>query len=153
MISIEDKEQLEELDVYWSASRIREDTYYALSCKYLGFVGGKAQYSRIWLHKLIINCSGDSVIHHKNHNSLDNRRDNLEVTTRINNATDRKTRNSNNTSGYRNVSKHGKWWCVQLQINKKNTLLKKFPLNKVDEAGVYAELMRQKYYGEFAGSN
>lgn len=42
---------------------------------------------------------------------------------------------------------------MQLQINKKNTVLGKFDYEDLDKAGQFAEEMRQKYYGEFAGSN
>ena len=42
-------------------------------------------------------------------------------------------------------------WAVQLQINKKGVVLGTFPKNKLEEAGKFAEEMRQKYYGEFAG--
>lgn len=40
-------------------------------------------------------------------------------------------------------------WVVQLHINNKNERLGYF--DNVDEAGKFAEKMRQKYYGEFAG--
>lgn len=40
---------------------------------------------------------------------------------------------------------------VQLQINGKNKVLGKF--SDVHEAGRFAEEMRQKYYGEFAGKS
>jgi hypothetical protein len=42
---------------------------------------------------------------------------------------------------------------VQLQINGKNTILGKFPYEQLEEAGAFAEQMRQKYYGEYAGRN
>ena len=70
-----------------------------------------------------------------------------------NNLTNRKGKNINNTSGYRNVywDKKMQKWAVQLQINKKGVVLGTFPKNKLEEAGKFAEEMRQKYYGEFAG--
>jgi hypothetical protein len=43
------------------------------------------------------------------------------------------------------------WWVVQLQIEGKNERLGKF--KDVHEAGKFAEEMRQKYYGEFAGKS
>ena len=45
--------------------------------------------------------------------------------------------------------KHPYW--VQIMINGKNTLLGKF--DDVDEAGEFAERMRQKYYKDFAGES
>jgi len=44
-------------------------------------------------------------------------------------------------------------WLVQLRVEGRNTCLKKFPLEQLEEAGVFAEEMRQKYYGEFAGKS
>lgn len=67
----------------------------------------------------------------------------------------RKSRNSNNKSGYRNVSwsSHDNKWIVQLQVNKKNTVLGRFPQDKLLEAAKFAEEKRKELYGEFAGHN
>ena len=96
----------------------------------------------------------DKVIDHINHNTLDNRKENLRVIADSNNSKNRKTKNSNNKSGYRNVSwsKSENAWKVQISINGKNTYLKSFPYEQLEEAGRYAEEMRQKYYGEYAGN-
>ena len=104
----------------------------------------------IFLHQFIMNANG-KIVDHKNNDGLDNRKSNLRMATDKNNSTNRRSRNSNNKSGYRNVcwSKIESKWLVQLQINGKNTVLGKF--YDVDEAGRFAEEMRQKYYGEFAG--
>ena len=77
----------------------------------------------------------------------------LRVTDCEHNSKHKNGKNKNNKSGFRNVSKRNKWWVVQLQIEGKNTVLKKFPLGQLEEAGVYAEEMRQLYYGEFAGTS
>jgi hypothetical protein len=93
----------------------------------------------------------NQIIDHKNHKGLDNRKENLRLVNKSKNAKHRNGKNKNNKSGYRNVcwiSKYNKW-CVQLQINGRNTLLGKF--DDVHEAGRFAEEMRQKYYGEFKG--
>ena len=42
-------------------------------------------------------------------------------------------------------------WIVQLQVDGKNTKLGTF--TDVDEAGAFAEEMREKYYGKFKGNN
>lgn len=91
-------------------------------------------------------------IDHINNNSLDNRMSNLRKSITKENLKNRNGANSNNKSGYRNVayiknSKHP--YRVQLMVNGKNTILGHF--EDVDEAGIYAEEMRQKYYGDFAG--
>ena len=106
------------------------------------------------MHQLIMGKQGEGKrIDHINRDIRDNRKANLRVVTIIQNATNRTKKNSNNKSGYRNVSWHksSKTWMVQLQIDGKNVRLKDFPYDKLDEAGEYAEKMRQKYYGEYAG--
>lgn len=44
-------------------------------------------------------------------------------------------------------------WVVQLSINGKNTRIAKFPKEQLEEAGKFAEKMRHKYYGEYAGKS
>ena len=98
-------------------------------------------------------CSNDQHIHHRNHNTLDNRKENLELISITENSRHRKGKNKNNTTGYRNVMYNKRYknkpYHVQLQIDGKNKVLGKF--SDVDEAGTFAEEMRQKYYGEYAG--
>lgn len=149
-----DLEDLEQAKQYaWHVQKAKNNGLnYASCCKYLGIFNGKPKYQTIQLHRLIMNAEkGDYVDHIKPKETLDNRKKNLRITTNNKNTKNRKSKNTNNKSGYRNVSKIGIWWCVQLQINGINTLLKKFPLNELDEAGAYAELKRSEIYGEFAG--
>ena len=92
-------------------------------------------------------------VDHIEHNTLDNRKSKLRIISNKNNLTNRKGKNINNTSGYRNVSwnKEMQKWTVQIQINKKCVVLGTFPKDQLEEAGKFAEEMRQKYFGEFAG--
>lgn len=107
------------------------------------------------LHKFVMDVKDNRVVDHIDHDTLNNTKENLRVISHSDNSTNRKSRNSNNKSGYRNVcwSKSEKKWLVQLSVNKKNTVLGKFEHEDLDEAGKFAEKMRQKYYGKFAGSN
>lgn len=106
----------------------------------------------ILLHQFIMNARGN-IVDHINGDTFDNRKSNLRIIEYANNSKNRKSKNSNNTSGYRNVSwcKGDKKWIVQMQIDGKNKRLGSF--DDVHEAGKFAEEMRQKYYGEFAGKN
>jgi len=152
LIDTEDLERLKKLNsswhVAWSSSI---NDYYISRTEYLGCTDTKSNNKTNYLHRYITSATENEVVDHENHNSRDNRKENLRVTSNENNTKHKKGKNKNNTSGYRNVSKVGKWYLVQMQIDGKNTLLKKFPLDKVDEAGYYAELMREKYYGKFQG--
>jgi len=107
----------------------------------------------LYMHRFIANVS-DSLIYvdHKNHDTLDNRSFNLRLTKNHQNSRHRIGKNSNNTSGYRNVSwnKYLKKWVVQLQVEGSNKILGKF--DNVHEAGKFAEKMREIYYGKFKGN-
>ena len=101
-----------------------------------------------------MNAEGQDV-DHINNNTLDNRKCNLRISEHKHNTRNRHGRNSNNKSGYRNVcwSKGEQKWLVQLQVNGKSTCLGKFPYDELEQAGKFAEEMRQKLYGEYAGKN
>lgn len=135
---------------YWNQ---RNDTYYARCSVYKGVnpVTGNSQFQMIYMHHFIKPIEKGQVIDHRDNNTLNNREDNLRVTTQTGNTKNRTTKNKNNKSGYRNVSwnKSENKWMVQLQINKKNTRLGYF--DDVHEAGRFAAEMRKKYYGEFRG--
>lgn len=128
--------------------------FYAIMTIYYGKINGKYKNNTIRLHRIVMNCTDSkSFIDHINHNTLDNRKANLRLTSNNKNSKNRKGKNTNNKSGYRNVTwlKNENKWMVQLQINGKNTRLATF--DDVDEAGKFAEDARKKYYGEFAGLN
>lgn len=127
------------------------DTYYARATIYEGVENGKIRNAPILLHKFLLEKFNPESIDHKNYNGLDNREENLRITDYKTNSKNREGRNSNNTSGYRNVSKINGYWRIQLQIDGKNYL---FPekFEDVHEAGIFAKQMRQKHYGDFAGN-
>ena len=124
--------------------------YYAVATEYLGVANDGPINRHLILARIIMNCFGNERVDHTNHNTLDNREYNLRVTDDKNNLRNRKSRNKNNTTGYRNVSWMHGWLRIQLQINGKNHL---FPerFKDVKEAALFAEEMRLKYYGEYAG--
>jgi hypothetical protein len=76
----------------------------------------------IFLHQFLTNANGKDV-DHSNNNTLDNRKSNMRVVIESNNSKNRKGRNRNNKSGYRNVSLIKGKWVVQLQIDGKNKRL------------------------------
>lgn len=126
--------------------------YYVRSTVYLGTFEGKPKYKSVMLHDFLLGFPETQHIDHKNNNSLDNRIENLRLATKDDNGRNRKNRNLNNSSGYRNVSLIRDYWRVQLQVDGKNKI---FPerFEDVHEAGKFAEQMRNKYYGRFSGGN
>ena len=130
--------------------------YYAVSIVYEKDENGIRKGKPLYLHRFIMNSTDENEwIDHINHKPRDNRKENLRPISISDNSRNRKTRNRNNKSGYRNVcwSSSEKKWIVQLQVNGKNKVLGRFKEEDLEEAGKFAEEMRKKYYGEFAGGN
>ena len=155
IIDIDDLEKVLNFPYTWFSKYYEDiDSYYACATEYLYCENGKSKNRLVYLHQYIMDADG-KIVDHKNHNTLDNTRANIKVIADKHNSTNRKTRNSNNKSGYRNVSwsKSSEKWIIQLQINGKNKILGYFPYEQLEEAGAFAEQMRQKYYGEYAGMN
>ena len=129
----------------------RANKYYANTTIYLGSTGGRKYTTKDMQSFLLDTEKNKIVVDHINGNRLDNRESNLRVCKANENTTHRKARNSNNKTGYRNVCFTGGIFVVQLQVNGRNKVLGRF--DDVDEAGAFAEEMRQKYYRQFSGSN
>lgn len=155
IIDTEDLQKLIDFKYTWYANyRERNDDWYAC-CTYKFMIDGKLKHTTIRLQVFLMNTYGKNNIHvdHADHNGLNNRKSNLRVSTVSENHHNRKGKNITNKSGYRNVSqtREKKWWAVNLRIDGKQTTLAKF--KDVDEAGRFAEKMRKKYYGDYAGES
>lgn len=154
IIDTEDLERVKNLNARWRIKDARNNKeYYAQTLKYIKCVNGRSKYESIYLHVFIMNSNykNDELVNHINHNTLDNRKSNLEIINSKQNNRYRKGKNPNNKSGYRNVSwnKNRNKWVVQLMVENKNTVLGVF--DDVHEAGEFADEMRKIHYGEFAG--
>lgn len=152
LVDLDDLQRLINLNASWHL-RWDEDSklYYAKTTKYIKDKDDKRKQAKtLQLHNYILKTSDYTIVDHINHNTLDNRKENLRIISQSNNLRNRKGSNSNNKSGYRNVSWRYNCWVVQLMVDGKNTILGKF--DDVHEAGNFAEEMREKYYGEFAGN-
>lgn len=144
IIDLEDLERVINFPYTWFAKyNHTNNEFYVVASVY----HPELQQSRpIFLHQFLMNANGKDV-DHENNDTLDNRKSNMRVVEESNNSKNRKGRNRNNKSGYRNVSLIKGKWVVQLQIDGKNTKIGSF--DDVHEAGKFAEEMRQKYYKEF----
>lgn len=149
LIDLEDFDKINAFDGFFCAFLTRENGKYYAS---INMKNGKKKYI-LRLHRIILNL-GKFFPHvdHINDNSLDNRKSNLRITDNKSNLKNRYDANSNNTSGYRNVSwnKVLNKWVIQLQIEGKNHIFKE-KFDDVNEANLFAIEMRKKYYGEFQG--
>ena len=153
IIDLDDLERVRNYPYTWFSQYRKElDNYYVRCTNYSYKKQGIS--SVVFLHQFIMNAEGQDV-DHINNNTLDNRKCNLRISEHKHNTRNRHGRNSNNKSGYRNVSwsKSEHKWLVQLQVNGRSTVLGKFEYEDLDKAGKFAEEKRKELYGEYAGKN
>ena len=70
----------------------------------------------IKLHRFIMNCPKDKVIDHINHNTLDNRKQNLKICSHFENQQNLRSKSTNQTGVYQR--KRGNW-CASISKNNK----------------------------------
>lgn len=141
-------DQIAELGLSWHLQwDTKTQSYYCKATRYLGVKNDKPKYQTLYLHTVV---SGDipkgKMVHHKNHDTLDNRDINLVTTDSGTNSLIRKGANPNSTTGIRNVSycKTSGKYLVQLQVNGKNIRFGTFV--NLEDAKNCAEINREKYY-------
>jgi len=108
----------------------------------LNYVESKTNKKGIYLHQLILGKKEGFEIDHINHNTLDNRKQNLRFVTRNQNQWNRK-----NVKGY-SWDKRDKKWEAYLMINKKYIHLGHFK-NKQNAVNARRKA-EKKYFKEFA---
>jgi len=154
-IDTDDLERIKALELNWHADWNQSTlSYYAKATKRFTGEDGKRKGTTVALARVIMNVTDPNIfVDHKNHNTLDNRKENLRVTNDTYNSRHRETKNKNNKCGYRNVfySERDNEYIVQLMVNGKNARLGSF--NDVHKADNFAKEMRKKYYGEYAGGS
>ena len=113
---------------------IDDDFYDSLNkyfwhCTKQGYAARRHTYEKgknkiILMHRIIMNCPDDLLIDHINKNPLDNRRINLRICNKSQNAMNSKIA-SNYTSGFRGVKwyKPGQKWYVSIKVMRKDIYL------------------------------
>ena len=114
-----------------------------------GYVVGQVCRKQVKLHRIITQCDRNQVVDHINHNTLDNRMQNLRVCSTSQNGMNRKL-NSNNNSGKSGVSyiKKERKWKAALRINGKYIYGGSF--DDYNDAVLARKKLEAKYYGEYA---
>lgn len=111
------------------------------------YVGTKIGNVTVYLHTLLMVTPPRHVVDHRNHNPLDNTKDNLQVVSYAQNGQNRKGAQRNNkASGYRNVYRNasGNWY---VQLTKEGNIIHIGTFKIKEEANRHAVEARRKYYG------
>jgi hypothetical protein len=127
--------------------------WYAKKDEYNFYAEHKDTKKTISMHRMIMKPQAHLVVHHKNHNGLDNRKTNLKVVTRAeNNLSNRQgfNRGKSRYKGVRWHKVHQKFYAVL--IHKGQRIFLGYFDNEIEAAKTYDEAAR-KYRGDFAVLN
>ena len=156
LVDLDDLDRLIKLDKHWMGhynKKSKLGKYYARTNISYRDEHGKYKQSTLYLSQFLLQYKGSNkYIDHHNHNSLDNRKENLFITEQTNNSTNRSGANKNNNTGVRNVSYMKKDNVYWVQIMKKGERFRWiFPVDQFQEACKFAKKKRKELFGEFAG--
>ena len=159
IIDKEDLQKLIDLNYSWhirgsKKGKNSEELNYAVNTYYYKDDNGNQKCKTIYLHNIILGVNTDLLNHinHINHNTLDNRKINLELITSMLNGQLRNKSNSNSKTGVRNVNlitKYGGKQEYWVQIMRNGEKFKwEFGLNEFDEACEFARQKRIELFGK-----
>ena len=107
------------------------------------------------LHRIIMNCPKDMVVDHINGNTLDNRKSNLRICTKLQNQYNQKKHRGNRHSKYKGVTFRkelkSKPWEAFIYANRNHKRLGYFK-TEIEAAKAYNNAA-QELYGQFAKLN
>jgi hypothetical protein len=155
---------MRKIELTQGKSTIIDDEAYELVSRYKCYVQWNGRYwyaatrvngEQIYLHRLLTNAQPNEDVDHRNHDTLDNRRENLRVCTRTENLGNQRIRtHEHKTSRYKGV--HFQWnrkkcWVARIYYDSKTYYLGHF-MTEEEAALAYNEKARE-LYGEFAHLN
>ena len=121
-----------------------KEYYWVINNKGYVITGG-ANNSNLLMHRLILNVLDDQEVDHINHNTNDNRKENLRIVTRSQNQMNASLR-SNNTSGVTGVYFDNTYGCWVSKIQQ--DVLGHFA--NFDDAVKVRKEAEEKYFGEYS---
>jgi hypothetical protein len=142
IVDDEDYERITSVKRKWHAVKSR-NTFYAQRNK------NSSDDKLYIMHRAIINPPDDMIVDHINGNGLDNRKSNLRIASKEQNALNRGN-NKNNTSGRKGVefdNRNNKW---RASIRYKNKLIHLGSYSLIEDAIHERERAEKLYFGEFA---
>jgi len=151
--AIVDADDYDRLNKYkWCVSRARHTNYAMRRTKGKRVKGKRVNRKLVLMHRFIMNAPRHLVVDHRNHNGLDNRRENLRLCTRAENSRNRRPFRLNG-SKYKGVSwdKERKLFVASIRCNGKYYHLGRFK-SEIKAAKAYDKKARE-LFGEFAYLN
>ena len=118
-----------------------------------GYISCKNNGKRILLHRLLMNINEPKImIDHINHIIIDNRKSNMRIVNKSQNAMNHNILR-NNTSGVTGISqrKDNKKWRARITVNNNNIYLGQF--DSFEDAIKARKEAEEKYFGEFSYDN
>lgn len=140
-VDVSDLEKLNELDVTWSVRKRTENAHYYAFTNIR--VDGRR--TSLSMHRFLTNCPDGYVVDHINGNGLNNIKSNLRVVTQAQNIQNRKSANSNSTTGIRGVTYHKgtNKYIAEVRLKGKRVFHKYF--NTIEEAEKAVKLARKQH--------
>jgi hypothetical protein len=140
----------------WCPVLIKGRRHYLMQAGYKT-VGGRRKPFPIYFHRVIMGASRGQVVDHINHDSLDNRKENLRCVTPSINASNRASYKNSLSGGYRWVypSYAGSFYarfCFQgrtINITGRSIFPDRRPFCSAKESSTYAELFARVIMGDF----
>ncbi|MEY8188620.1 hypothetical protein AB4X15_02955 [Peribacillus simplex] len=138
LISTQDFETVNKVVTWWSCWRPDSKSFYVR--------GNLPRVGRVYLHRLVMNVDNTKTqVDHVNRNPLDNRRENLNIVTNVENSQNKK-KYATNTSGHRGVTwnKALSKWTAQIVVNGVNKYLGVYV--DIDDAVLARKAAEEKYF-------
>lgn len=102
------------------------------------------------IHRFIMNCPDGMIVDHINHNTLDNRKENLRICTKQQNNMNARKSNKFNSS-FKGVKLNGKGYQSRIQFNYKRINIGTFKTEL--EAGRAYDIKAKELHGQYAQLN
>jgi hypothetical protein len=117
-----------------------------------GYIINRANYKKIYLHRLIMDCPKDKIIDHINLNTLDNRKSNLRICNQGENSRNT-NKYRNNTSGFKGVTweKLRNKWSAEITFKYKHFHIGRF--DTALHAAMAYDIAAKDLHGKFAKLN
>jgi len=147
-VLVDDADYDEVMKYKWHVSDGR-NTFYVGRNKYLGTFDGKKKYKYLQIHRQLLDLTDPKIeVDHRDHNGLNNQRENLRVANHNQNQHNQAPR-KNTSSKYKGVSwdKSNKKWQANIKINGKQKKLGRF--TNEYEAHLIYEKAAKELFGEF----